>query len=141
VSPIHGIGVFAVRPISKGVNPLKSYLHFKEIDIDKKDINGRITLEVKQKELSDFSKMLGQLEKFCDYIVSGKKLEVHSNWRKIGSTSTASSDNKDTVFRSSGIAPQSGFQERQVLSDLFVKWVQTGNVFDPFTLPKRNGTK
>jgi len=38
VSPIHGIGVFAVRPISKGVNPLKSYLHFKEIDIDKKDI-------------------------------------------------------------------------------------------------------
>ncbi len=114
---------------------------FHELCIDKKDINGRITLEVKQKELSDFSKMLGQLEKFCDYIVAGKKLDVHSNWRKIGSTSTASSDNKDTVFRSSGIAPQSGFQERQVLSDLFVKWVQTGNVFDPFTLPKRNGTK
>ena len=38
VSPIHGIGVFALRPIPKGINPMKSYLRFKEIDIDKKDI-------------------------------------------------------------------------------------------------------
>jgi len=38
VSPIHGIGVFAVRAIPKGINPLKSYLRFKEIDIDKKTI-------------------------------------------------------------------------------------------------------
>jgi hypothetical protein len=67
--------------------------------------------------------MIGQLDKFTDYVVAGKKLDIHSNWRKIGSTSTASSSDKDTVFRSSGIAPQSGFQERQVLSDLFVKCV------------------
>jgi SET domain-containing protein len=31
VSPIHGIGVFAVRTIPKGVNPLASRLHYKEI--------------------------------------------------------------------------------------------------------------
>ena len=29
-----------MRPIPKGINPLKSYLRFKEIDIDKKDIKG-----------------------------------------------------------------------------------------------------
>ena len=55
VSPIHGIGVFAVRPISKGVNPLKSYLHFKEIDIDKKDI----------KHLP--KGVLSQIDMFCFY--------------------------------------------------------------------------
>jgi SET domain-containing protein len=38
VSPIHGIGVFAVRDIPKGANPLKSYVRFKEIDIPKADI-------------------------------------------------------------------------------------------------------
>jgi SET domain-containing protein len=38
VSPIHGIGVFAIRPIPKGVNPLKSYIRMREIDVPKKDI-------------------------------------------------------------------------------------------------------
>ncbi|MEK0431840.1 MAG: hypothetical protein RLY60_1884 [Pseudomonadota bacterium] len=38
VSPIHGIGVFAVRPIPKGVNPLRSYIRMREIDVPKKDI-------------------------------------------------------------------------------------------------------
>ncbi len=38
VSPIHGIGVFALKDIPKGVYPLKSYLKFKEIDINKDDI-------------------------------------------------------------------------------------------------------
>lgn len=38
VSPVHGIGVFAVRDIPKGVNPLKSYVRVKEIDVSKKEI-------------------------------------------------------------------------------------------------------
>ena len=38
ISPIHGIGVFAIRPIAKGINPLKSYIGNREIDIPKKDI-------------------------------------------------------------------------------------------------------
>lgn len=38
VSPIHGIGVFAVRPIPKGVNPLRSYIRMREIDVPKKEI-------------------------------------------------------------------------------------------------------
>jgi SET domain-containing protein len=38
VSPIHGIGVFALRDIPKGINPLKSYVLIKEIDISKADI-------------------------------------------------------------------------------------------------------
>lgn len=36
VSPVHGIGVFAVRPIPKGVQPLKSYLNVREVNISKK---------------------------------------------------------------------------------------------------------
>ena len=36
VSPVHGIGVFAVRSIPKGIHPLKSYLNVKEVDISKK---------------------------------------------------------------------------------------------------------
>ena len=38
VSPIHDIGVFAIRPIPKGINPLKSYIRMREIDVPKKDI-------------------------------------------------------------------------------------------------------
>ena len=38
ISPIHGIGVFAIRPIAKGINPLKSYIGNREIDVSKKDI-------------------------------------------------------------------------------------------------------
>lgn len=38
VSPIHGIGVFAVRDIPKGAYPLKSYIRIKEMDISKQDI-------------------------------------------------------------------------------------------------------
>jgi SET domain-containing protein len=38
VSPIHGIGVFALRDIPKGINPLKSYVRIKEIDIPKSDL-------------------------------------------------------------------------------------------------------
>ena len=39
VSPVHGIGVFAVRPIPKGIHPLISYLNVKEVDINKKLIS------------------------------------------------------------------------------------------------------
>ena len=38
ISPIHGIGVFAIRPKAKGINPLKSYIGNREIDVSKKDI-------------------------------------------------------------------------------------------------------
>jgi SET domain-containing protein len=38
ISPIHGIGVFAIRSIAKGINPLKTYIRSREIDVSKKDI-------------------------------------------------------------------------------------------------------
>jgi SET domain-containing protein len=38
ISPIHGIGVFAIRAIPKGINPLKSYIGNREIDVTKKEI-------------------------------------------------------------------------------------------------------
>jgi SET domain-containing protein len=38
VSPIHGIGVFAIRDIPKGVRPLTSLLKIKEFSFSKKEI-------------------------------------------------------------------------------------------------------
>ena len=38
VSPIHGIGVFAIRAIPKGINPLKSLLKFEEIRFTPEEI-------------------------------------------------------------------------------------------------------
>jgi SET domain-containing protein len=39
ISPIHGIGVFAVRDIPKGVKPLISLLKIKEFSLSKKEIS------------------------------------------------------------------------------------------------------
>jgi len=38
VSPLHGIGVFAMRAIPKGVNPLKSWLKNKEVKFSHEEI-------------------------------------------------------------------------------------------------------
>ena len=114
---------------------------FHDICVEKEEKGEKITLQLRQNSLSDFGQMISQLDKYTDYVVVGKKLDIHSNWRKIGSTSSTTGGHKDTVFRSSGIAPQSGFQERQVLVDLFVQWVNTGKVFEPLTVPKRKGVK
>jgi SET domain-containing protein len=40
VSKVHGIGVFAIKPIPKGVNPMKSKLKFKEVPIPHKELKG-----------------------------------------------------------------------------------------------------
>ena len=64
VSPVHGIGVFALKPIPKGVYPLKSYLKFREIDIKKDDIK-RLPRGVRD-----------QLNIFCYY--DKKKISIPS---------------------------------------------------------------
>jgi len=38
VSPVHGIGVFAIRAIPKGVNPMKSLLKFEELRFSPEEI-------------------------------------------------------------------------------------------------------
>ena len=38
ISPLHGIGVFALRAIPKAVNPLKTWLDFKELEFTSDDI-------------------------------------------------------------------------------------------------------
>ena len=55
VSPVHGIGVFAIRSIPKGVNPLKTYVTGKEVDVPKRDIK-RLPLGIKN-----------QIKMFCFY--------------------------------------------------------------------------
>jgi SET domain-containing protein len=39
ISPVHGIGVFAIRDIPKGAKPLHSLLKIKEFSFSKKEIN------------------------------------------------------------------------------------------------------
>ncbi len=111
---------------------------YHEICISKVETGNSIILESKADAKLKFQKMLKELEPYLAYKSVNKKLDVHENWRKIGSTSSGGSA-KDTVFRSSGIAPQSGFQERQVLTDLFIAWTESGKVFDPLTVPKQRG--
>lgn len=40
ISPVHGIGVFAVRPIPKGVNPMRTWHEVKEVPLSLKDLKG-----------------------------------------------------------------------------------------------------
>ena len=49
VSPLHGIGVFALRAIPKGVNPLKSWLKNKEIKFSHENPNRMESLYFNEK--------------------------------------------------------------------------------------------
>ena len=40
VSKVHGIGVFAIKPIPKGVNPLKSKMKYKDVPFTHKELKG-----------------------------------------------------------------------------------------------------
>jgi hypothetical protein len=40
VSPVHGIGVFAVRAIPKGVNPMRTWHDVKEVPLALKELKG-----------------------------------------------------------------------------------------------------
>ena len=55
ISKVHGIGVFAIRSIPKGVKPLVSLLKIKEFDFSKKDIK-KIPASVRK-----------EVEVFCYY--------------------------------------------------------------------------
>jgi SET domain-containing protein len=62
VSPIAGVGVFAIRPIAKGINPLKSWLPTEEVDIKWEEIK-KLPATVRK-----------QVEMFCYY--DKKKVSV-----------------------------------------------------------------
>ena len=59
ISPVHGIGVFAVRPIPKGTNPLRSLVKHREISFT-------------HAELKSLPKgVRKQIDMFCYYDDSG----------------------------------------------------------------------
>jgi SET domain-containing protein len=62
VSPIAGVGVFAIRPIAKGINPLKSWLPTEEVDVKWEDIK-KLPATVRK-----------QVEMFCYY--DSKKVSI-----------------------------------------------------------------
>jgi SET domain-containing protein len=51
VSKVHGIGVFALKPIPKGVNPLKSKVKYKDVPISHKELKGIPTSVKKQMKI------------------------------------------------------------------------------------------
>ena len=62
VSKIAGVGVFAIRDIPAGVNPLKSWLPSQEVDIDKAELK-KLPASVRE-----------QVEMFCYY--DDKKVSI-----------------------------------------------------------------
>ena len=62
VSPIAGVGVFAIRAIAKGVNPLKTWLPTEEVDIKKEELK-KLPAAVRK-----------QVEMFCFY--DNKKVSI-----------------------------------------------------------------
>ncbi|MEN9712456.1 MAG: hypothetical protein RLY90_717 [Pseudomonadota bacterium] len=62
VSKIAGVGVFAIRDIPAGVNPLKSWLPSQEVDIDKAELK-KLPTSVRE-----------QVEMFCYY--DDKKVSI-----------------------------------------------------------------
>ena len=99
------------------------------------------TFEVKEDGLEKFIELLKNLEPFFPYEVTGRKIDIKKEWREIGSFQPGFEETSDKVFRSSGIAPQSGFQERQVLINLFTKWAENGEVFNPKLVAKEKRGK
>ncbi|MEN9899177.1 MAG: hypothetical protein RLZZ152_221, partial [Pseudomonadota bacterium] len=69
VSPIHGIGVFAIRDIPKGTQPLVSLLKIKEFSFSKKEIPQDISeVKIKKDEikLTDFIVLADQAKSIGD---------------------------------------------------------------------------
>jgi SET domain-containing protein len=52
-SPVHGVGVFAIKPIPKGTNPFKTFVDVDVVAIPKKDIMENETIPAAVKELVD----------------------------------------------------------------------------------------
>lgn len=66
-----------------------------------------------------FTKLLSNLNEFMDLKIhtSGSEIDIHPKWRET------------TLFRESGLAPQSGFQDLAKLVDLLTEWGRLGDVF------------
>lgn len=81
-------------------------------------IEGGETLEVNLDGVKKFSELLRNLNPYMDFKrETDGTLFVDPLWRKTG------------LFRKSGLAPQSGFQELKLLADLLIEWGQDGKVF------------
>jgi hypothetical protein len=67
-----------------------------------------------------FTELLSNLNQFMDLKVHDQKIgeiDIHPKWRAT------------TLFRESGLAPQSGFQDLAKLVELLTDWGKLGKVF------------
>jgi len=78
-------------------------------------------LELKHNKngFDQFVKLLKNLNEYMDLKVYGSEgeIDIHPKWRQT------------TLFRESGLAPQSGFQDLAKLVDLLTEWGKLGDVF------------
>jgi hypothetical protein len=78
-------------------------------------------LELKHNKngFDQFTKLLNNLNEYMDLKIyaSNGEIDIHPKWRQT------------TLFRESGLAPQSGFQDLAKLVDLLTEWGRLGDVF------------
>ena len=85
--------------------------------IDDSQNQGKITIKRNDKGEKLFINLLRNLNPYMDFIVKKDSLDVDPLWRKT------------KLFRGTGIAPQSGFQDLSTLVGLLTEWGKEGKVF------------
>jgi hypothetical protein len=64
-----------------------------------------------------FKQLLTNLNEYMDFTIQNGEVDIHPKWRAT------------TLFRESGLAPQSGFQDLAKLVELLTDWGRSGQVF------------
>jgi len=93
-------------------------LALKIIDDPDPMLEGGTLLQVNQEGVEKFAQLIRNLNPYMDFIAADDgSLSIHPSWRKTG------------LFRKTGLAPQSGFQDLKSLADLLIEWGNNGKVF------------
>jgi len=86
--------------------------------IDDPQAPGMTTLQVDEDGVKKFIQLIRNLNPHMKFIIEDGALDVDPLWRKT------------KLFRDTGIAPQSGFQDLSTLAALLTEWGKNGKVFD-----------
>ena len=86
--------------------------------IDDPQAQGMTTLKVDEDGVKKFIQLIRNLNPHMKFTVKDGALDVDPLWRKT------------KLFRGTGIAPQSGFQDLSTLVALLTEWGKNGKVFD-----------
>ena len=86
--------------------------------IDDPQAKNMTTLQVDEDGVKKFIQLIRNLNPHMKFVINDGALDVDPLWRKT------------KLFRGTGIAPQSGFQDLSTLAALLTEWGKNGKVFD-----------